>query len=244
LGVVDLVWDRTRRSVVSCKGRLVETVVADIPLDSIVAARVAGLEASVDSGLSEVIGTLEVAWKRAPGPKESNVGSWQADALREYAKADVAFQNSGGIRKDLPAGPITLRDMWEISPFGNEVVVFEVTGEQLLTMLAFQGLKEQEFCQVSGVRYTYDRTKPPEKALTATVGGEPVEPGKRYRVVTNSYVGGHLHDIFNLPENEIRVEPLMPPVSDRDVFIEAVRREGTIRSQVDGRIRVIREKDE
>ena len=35
---------------------------------------------------------------------ESALGNWQADVMREFAKADVAFQNNGGIRKDLPAG--------------------------------------------------------------------------------------------------------------------------------------------
>jgi len=239
LGVLDLTWDRGARKVVSSYGRLVETLANDVTPDPLMEERVRELEASVDAGLSEVIGTLETDWRRSHGPRESNIGSWQADAMRAHAKTDIAFQNSGGIRKDLDAGPVRMRDLWEISPFGNELVVFEVTGAQLLSMMAFQGLKEREFCQVSGLRYKYDRNKAPAEALALTVGGAAVDFGRKYSIVTNNYVGGHLHDVFNLPEAEIQVQTLMPPVSDRDVFIEAVRKQGKIRSATDGRISVI-----
>ncbi|MBL0173662.1 MAG: bifunctional metallophosphatase/5'-nucleotidase [Ignavibacteria bacterium] len=239
LGRLQLTYDRMKKMVVSGYGTLIETVGRNVTPDPVVAARVRELEAKVDSGFAEVIGTLENDWTRSNGPRESNIGNWQADALRAHAQTDIGLQNSGGIRKDLAAGPVTLRDMWEISPFGNEVVVFSVSGAQLLTMFELQGAKEREFCQVSGVSYSYDRTQPAGTALTLRVDGKPVEPSRMYRVATNSFVGGHLHDFFNLPEADIPVTALMPAVSDRDVFIEAVRAQKRVRSAVEGRITII-----
>ncbi len=239
LGVLDLVVNRAQKRIESGWGSLVETRAADVTPDPVIARAVAAQEARIDAGFREVLGRLETDWTRSHGPRESNIGSWQADALRAFAKTDIAFQNSGGIRKDLPAGPITVRDLWEISPFGNEIVTFELTGAQLRTALEMQGGKQREFCQVSGLRYTYDRAKAPSDALQAEVNGAPIDPARRYTVATNSFVGGHLHDFFNLPEKDVLVKPAMPALSDRDVFIEAVRAQKTIRAVTDGRIRVL-----
>ena len=120
------------------------------------------------------------------------------------------------------------------------MVQFSVTGAQLRVMFAFQGEKTREFCQVSGLVYSYDRAKAADQALTITVGGTPVDTAKTYRIATNSYVGGHLHDFFNLPEAGIPVTPLMPQVSDRDIFIEAVRAQKKVRSSIEGRITIAR----
>ncbi|MBE0643369.1 MAG: bifunctional metallophosphatase/5'-nucleotidase [Bacteroidetes bacterium] len=235
LGRLDLKVDAAKGTVDSSWGQLIETRVNDITPDPVMLAKVKEMEAVVDSGLSEVIGELLTDWVRGHDG-ESNMGNWQADVMRDFAKADVAFQNSGGIRKNLSAGPITLRDMWEISPFANEFVTFTVNGEQLLGMLRYQATKTGEFCQVGGLRFTYDFDAAPENALTAEVNGEAVDPARIYTVVTNSYVGGHLYDVFGLPEAEIAVRPAGSAAVDRDVFIDYVRAQKRIDSKKDGRI--------
>ncbi len=235
LGRLDMKVDAAAGTVSSSWGELIETRVDDVTPDPVMLAKVNEQEAVVDSGLSEVIGELKTDWVRTRDG-ESNVGSWQADVMRDFAHADVAFQNSGGIRKNLSAGPITLRDMWEISPFGNEFVTFSVSGEQLLGMLRFQALKTGEFCQVSGLRFSYDFDAEAGNALTAEVNGQAVDPARMYTVVTNGYVGGHLFDVFGLPEAEIAVHPAGSAAVDRDVFIDYVRKQKNIDSKKDGRI--------
>ncbi len=235
LGRLDLKVDAAEGRVESSWGQLIETRVGDVTVDPVMDAKVREMEAVVDSGLSEVIGELVTDWERGRDG-ETNIGNWQADVMRDFAKADIAFQNSGGIRKNLDAGPITLRDMWEISPFANEFVTFTVTGAQLLDMLRFQATETGEFCQVGGLRFTYDFDAAPEHALTAEVNGAPVDPARVYTIVTNSYVGGHLHDVFGLPEAEITVRPAGSAAVDRDVFIDYVRMQKVIDSKKDGRI--------
>jgi 2',3'-cyclic-nucleotide 2'-phosphodiesterase (5'-nucleotidase family) len=224
LGRIDASFDAATGVLLSHHGRLIPTRADLVIPDPVVAAKVAELEALVDAGLSEKIAVLENDWVRVLDG-ECNIGNWQVDVMRDFAKADVAFQNIGGIRKDMQAGPLTLRDMWEISPFGNEFVTFTVTGAQLLDMLRYQARVSNEFCQVSGLRYRYDFTADADVALRADVAGNPIDSARTYLIATNSYVGGHLHDVFGLPERDIEVSPVLPAAVGRDVFIDYARKQ-------------------
>lgn len=239
LGRLDLVYNRTSRTIVASKGMLVETRNDGVAPHPGLAAKVTEMESRVSARLDEVIGTLETDWKKISGPRECNIGSWIADAMRSAAGTDIAFMNTEGIRRSLGAGPIRVRDIWEISPFENTLVTFTVTGVQVAGMLLRQGRKDiHQFCQVGGLRYRYDRSLPDPRGLTVTVNGAPLDSARAYTVVTNSFIGGHLHDYFGLPEAEIEVRELPGRPIDRDVLIAAVRAQKTIRSAVDGRISI------
>lgn len=240
LGRLALQIDTEAGTVERSYGELLPALVDGVTPDPVVAAKVAALEAVVDSGFGEVIGELVQGWVRGRGG-ESNIGNWMTDVMRDFAKADIAFQNSGGIRKNLPAGPITLRDIWEIAPFGNEFVTFEVSGAQLRGMLRHQAEVTGEFCQVSGLRYSWDYDAPEGERLEASVGGEAIDPAKTYTIVTNNYVAGHLYDVFGLSEAGVDVKPVYPAHVDRDVLIDYVRRQQRIDSRVEGRITLIGE---
>jgi len=234
LGELDLTVDISGDSVYCYQGRLIETVVDKVKPDSATAVKVAELEKTVDTMMGEVIGKLEVDWTRN-GRRESNLGNWEADVMRDFCKTDIALQNTHGLRKDLPAGNITIRDIWEINPFGNEFAIFKVNGATLKKMMEWQATGEAELMQVSGMRYKFDSSKPfGEKIISIEVGGQPVDDTRIYSIATNSYVAGHLHDLFGLPEKEIQVEYIGKV--DRDVFIDAVKQQKTIHSQAEGRI--------
>ncbi|BAX78916.1 bifunctional metallophosphatase/5'-nucleotidase [Labilibaculum antarcticum] len=55
------------------------------------------------------------------------VGCFYTDALRIQMNVDVCFQNTGGIRSGLNEGDITKREIYEISPFNNGTVIYEMT---------------------------------------------------------------------------------------------------------------------
>ena len=84
--------------------------------------------------MNKVIGELKTPWVRN-SRGESNIGNWIADATREYFQTDIAFHNSGGIRKGPNAGQIRIRDIWEISPFDNTIMIIQISGDQLLHLL-------------------------------------------------------------------------------------------------------------
>ena len=83
----------------------------------------------------------------------------------------IALQNSGGIRASLDAGDVTLGEIMTILPFQNTLSTFKVTGEQLLTAIE-NGVSEVEevagrFPQVSGMRYSFDLSKPANERVTS-----------------------------------------------------------------------------
>lgn len=60
------------------------------------------------------------------------IGCMMTDGMRVVSGADFAFANTGGIRLDrLKKGPITMKDIYNIDPFANEVVVYRMTGKQI-----------------------------------------------------------------------------------------------------------------
>lgn len=66
---------------------------------------------------------------------ETNLGDFCADAYRDQTGADIAVVNGGGVRASIPAGDITLRQIMQVNPFGNQICVLEVTGQQILDAL-------------------------------------------------------------------------------------------------------------
>ncbi len=72
---------------------------------------------------------------------ESALGNLFAKLLREYTKADVALMNGGGLRADLPAGPLQYGQLFAAMPFDNRVATVTVAAGELrkLLVLNLQG---------------------------------------------------------------------------------------------------------
>ena len=84
------------------------------------------------------------------------LGCMITDAIRWVTKADFAFNNTGGIRIDhLQKGPVTVKDVYNIDPFNNEVVVYKMTGKQLERYIMESYKKNGRYpSYVSGMTYT------------------------------------------------------------------------------------------
>jgi 2',3'-cyclic-nucleotide 2'-phosphodiesterase (5'-nucleotidase family) len=50
-------------------------------------------------------------------------------------EVDASFQNSGGIRADLNQGDITIREIYEITPFNNGTVIYTMTVSEIKNFL-------------------------------------------------------------------------------------------------------------
>lgn len=86
---------------------------------------------------------------------KEDLGCMFTDAIRIMTGADFAFQNTGGIRLDhLKKGPITIKDVYSIDPFNNDVVVFRMTGEQMERFIMESYKKNGRYpSYVSGMTY-------------------------------------------------------------------------------------------
>ncbi|HEX7708989.1 MAG TPA: 5'-nucleotidase C-terminal domain-containing protein [Thermoanaerobaculia bacterium] len=180
---------------------------------------------------------------------ESPLGNLVADALREATGAEVALMNSGGIRADLPAGPLTYGDVYAVSPFDNYPTMVVMTGEQLTQILGAMSGGARGILQVSGVRYTIDHAKETDvpatsrnRVVSVTLSdGSPLDPAKYYAVVMPDFVaagGDGTGDVMgSIPAHRIQIFYAKPI---RDVLIEVLRKRTTpLTPALDGRITVL-----
>ena len=83
------------------------------------------------------------------------VGCFYPKALRMQMNVDVTFQNTGGIRTSLNAGDISRREIFEIGPFNNGTVIYEMTVADIKNFLMLSGSGFYS----SGCNYTVRATK-------------------------------------------------------------------------------------
>lgn len=228
-------------------GRVRRAVARNLPVtghltpDAQVAALVKQYEDRLQARFAESIGRAVVFFdgeRDNVRTRETNLGNLIADVMRQFAGADVAVMNGGGIRGSFREGPITLGDTFRVLAFDNTIVVFRLTGAQLREALE-NGVSQVEqaggrFPQVSGLTFTYERARPAGQRVTEVrVGGAALDPARSYLVATNDFLagGGDGYAVFRAGREMRDTQVLL-----RDLFIEHVRRAGTITARVEGRI--------
>lgn len=128
---------------------------------------------------------IAVAKSKFETPQE--LGCMMTDAIREMSGADFAFQNTGGVRVNyLKKGPITVKDVYSIDPFNNDVVVYEMTGAQVKKYILNSYRKNGGYpSHVSGMTYTVSDDG---SNVWVEMEGEQFSTKKVYKVAMNSYM--------------------------------------------------------
>ena len=118
---------------------------------------------------------------------QEEIGCMITDALREISGADFAFQNTGGVRVNyLNKGPITIKDVYSIDPFNNEVIVYQMTGEQVKKFILNSYRKNGGHpSYVSGMTY---KVSDDGQNVWVEMEGEQFSTKKTYKVAFNSYM--------------------------------------------------------
>jgi 5'-nucleotidase / UDP-sugar diphosphatase len=165
-------------------------------------------EAQLDEQLNVVIGTKTVDWDTRTAvvrAEENAFGNFLTDEMRAFHDADIAVQNSGGIRANrvFPDAEVTRRDIAEILPFANHLVKAEISGEAILAALEHSvsgwGDGNGRFLQVSGLSFTFDVSQPAgSRVVSADIGGERLDPARTYTMATNDFTlgGGDGYTMF------------------------------------------------
>ncbi len=119
------------------------------------------------------------------------LGSLMTDAMRQAHGLDIAFQNNGGIRLGRLPKKITLKDVYTLDPFGNQVVEIAMTPAEIRALVATPSRSGGEIdLQVSGITYVV-RTDAAQKDPgdpAAPPGRRPPARGRTYKVGVSSYV--------------------------------------------------------
>ncbi|MBE3556308.1 MAG: 5'-nucleotidase C-terminal domain-containing protein, partial [Firmicutes bacterium] len=202
---------------------------------------------------NEVVGQAAVPLTRdqtlSPGSTqgiggESNLGDVVADAMLEGAKklesqVTFAFMNAGGIRTDIPQGPITRGKVIEVLPFQNVLATVTLSGNQVKAVLEQGASGQHGMVQVAGLHFSYDPNQPVGSRITRiTLAGtdKTLDPNGTYRIVTNDFM-------LNGGDNYVTFQQGKDPVihSDAllsDVVVQYIQAHTPIDQQIEGRITV------
>jgi 5'-nucleotidase len=216
--------------------------------DVATAAMVKKYKDQLSSKLDVKIGQVSGVFPRGGSPAversgETPMGNYIADLLRAKYKTDFAIQNGGGIRDTFPAknylpantalvrtgtGPldVTLGDAFTVFPFGNQVATTVVTGANLWKALEnsvggnYPG--DGRFAQVSGLKYSFDASKPIGSRIVSVTkldGTEIAKDSKEYTLTTLDFLiygGDGYLNVFSPASAKVQGALL-------DVFVDALK---------------------
>lgn len=157
--------------------------------DSRMAARIATRAEEVDARLDVPIGKTKKALVpgRARGRDEMSLGDLLAEVMMEETGADFAFTNAGGVRATINPGEVTMKDILTALPFGNTVVVMELTADQVQQVLDYDvSLAGQSggSLHLAGITYSEQNGT----AVDIEIGGESMDSGEAYQIATNNFL--------------------------------------------------------
>ncbi|MCX7838443.1 MAG: bifunctional metallophosphatase/5'-nucleotidase [Anaerolineae bacterium] len=147
--------------------------------------------------------------------------------------ADVAMHNNAGIRADIPKGPITYGQLYEMLPFDNVLVAMDLKGEHIKAVLEVAVSCPRVNTLVAGMSFTYDCSKPAgSRVSNILIRGKPIDLQKVYRVQTIDYLanGGDGQIAFREGTNLIYGDPVV------DVVAAYVTKNSPVNPKVEGRI--------
>ncbi|MFN4950551.1 MAG: 5'-nucleotidase C-terminal domain-containing protein [Flavobacteriales bacterium] len=169
--------------------------------------------------MGEVIGMADTSFEVVF--PSSNLMNWATDALLlqetqtvRLAEPVICILNSGGLRASLNKGPITVGDLFKLMPFDNSVAWVRLPVSRIEAIETF--MKNQP----KGVPLANARF---EKGKLTIQGLN--ETHTHFWVITSDYLaqGGDKMTFFLAPEAY-----QLKPKNLRDVFIEEVKRQGTL----------------
>ena len=141
---------------------------------------------------------------------ECAMGNLVADAILDRTKSQgmtIAITNGGGLRASIDAGPVSMGEVISVLPFQNTLATFQLKGSDLILALE-NGLGQIEegagrFPQVSGMKYSFDKSKPAGSRVTSVEVKKgdafvPLEPAETYGIASNNYLrnGGDGYSVF------------------------------------------------
>ncbi|CAH8590502.1 unnamed protein product [Heterobilharzia americana] len=154
------------------------------------------LESKLDRSLGRIEVPLDARFASVR-TQETNIGNLICDIILTAVYADCVLCNSGSLRADriIEAGTFTLRDLTSILPFLDQLVVIEITGQQLLEALE-NSVSEYPKCEgrfplIGGMRFAFDPSKPSGTRVvneSVSVQNEPINMNRKYRLCIKSYL--------------------------------------------------------
>ena len=122
---------------------------------------------------------------------QNGLGTLIAEARRNVLRTDIGLVRNDDIRSDLPAGPVSYGQLFEVQSSQNGMVRIKLSGRQLQEVLE-QALDPQgrPKAQISGAVVTYDLKRPALKRIRSIElqGGKKLRPNEAYTLAADDLV--------------------------------------------------------
>lgn len=153
--------------------------------------RNAKVQAMLDEYNRDPFFSTVVAQNLTPVDSYESLGCLMTDAIRTVLGVDMGFQNPGGVRFDtLSVRPITIKDIFTLDPFDNEIIQYTLSGEEIIRLMKCCFVTDHGPIYCSGCSYTYKVDDNGEMTdINVTLeDGKPLDMKAKYTIVMNSYM--------------------------------------------------------
>ena len=189
-------------------------------LDSSVVNIINPYKNQLDKEMNEIICFSKSKLKK--GKPESKLGNFMCDLslLKVNGIADMCVFNNGGLRNIIPKGNITIRDIYKVMPFENELVVLDLNIYEYYDLLKYVTKRGGE--PVGGVNIVAKK----DTIITEHNSKEII------RVLTTDYLangGDNMKFFINKEQKKVGIKL-------RDAIIDYCIEKDTLDIQIDNRL--------
>ena len=248
LGRLDVTFT-AEGQIAAYEGHLI-TIDDSVAEDEDMLALLSGYQPAIDALMTTIVGATDVALNGAREDirvRETNLGNLICDAMlwkTQSFNTTLAIQNGGGIRASIPKGMITMGQVLEVLPYGNQITVVSLLGSDVWAALE-NGVSQVKdgsgrFPHVGGMRYTFDPAADTGSRVTAvgvwdaaTEAYIPIDPAASYQMATNNFIanGGDDYVVFGLSSERYETGWLLS-----DTFAEYLDAKSPVSPENEGRI--------
>jgi len=234
LGVIDVVVGPDRKIISKTARTITPKNSPDLKGDPRIAAIMSDLIKAQDAVLSQVVGKTAVkleGTREIVRTQQSNLGTLIANGMLYATGADFALMNGGGIRDSIPAGDITMKQIYTVEPFGNYIQTGKILGKEIDAIVENGVGKlpapDGRFPHFANLTYTLDVSKPAgDRVSDIMIGGVPVDPDKEYVLAALNFQfngGDEYTMLVGKNQNDFP--------TDAEVFVAYLKHLGTVTNE-------------
>ena len=190
-----------------------------VSMDSAIARVIAPAVERVKAHAGESLGVvLDTPIRAALIGTESPLGNLFTDAmLSALPEVDIAINNTrGGLRADLPRGPLTYGRLYETFPFDNRLVRLDLSGAELRRVFEIQLREGRALPGIAGVRVAASCRNSRLAVAMTRPSGRTIRDDDRLVVVTHAFLatGGDRLLTPVMPPGGFPLDDALPLVRD------------------------------
>jgi len=203
--------------------------------DEVIGDTILVMQRIAEVGMDEIIGEAKIYISKLGTGTQNLIGNLVCEAMKDYTDADFAFMNLGGIRDELPSGQITYRNVFNVMPFDNQIVLIEVDGTFLKEIIETRVSGSRHGLRTAGIKVVINRKRENFNRISKLlIGGEPWQADKIYKITTSDFLlqgNAGLALLTKVPESNItHYEQGL-----RDVIVEYIKKNSPVSAIIDDR---------